>query len=785
MVRSIPHWAVAAAIAGGAVLAPVLAAREKSPVSATSRPAARANLPLRPLGGPAGYRDPFERLTINSPTAPVAVLEPVRTPSLSFEGDVMPVLDKAGCSSAACHGAGGGKGGLALSLFGAYPADDYAAIVQSAAGRRIDLVRPDKSLLLLKASGAVPHGGADCVPRGAQHFELLRAWIAQGAPWGGANVPRIESFELSPTNCSLEKGASQKVTVSASYFGGKRRDVSDDAVLRSSDPTVVSVEGGNLQAKGYGQAAVIVTYRRRSAVVTVSVPQPLPSAFPELPTTNKIDELVLAQLKALGIPPSPVCTDAEFLRRVYLDSIGVLPTPAEAKAFLADTDPQRRAKLIDKLLQREEFADHWALKWGDLLRIKSEYPSNLWPNGVQAYYRWIRQAIARNKPYDQFVRELLVSSGSNFRDGPCNYYRALKRRDPQGFAEATALVFMGARLECARCHAHPTEGWTRDDNLGMAAFFAQVQFKGSQEWKEEIVYLDPDRKLRDPRTGAAIAPKYLGGAAPQFAPGEDPRVKFAAWLTSPENPWFARNIVNRVWYWLLGRGIVQEPDDLRPTNPPSNPALLAHLERELVSHKYDLRHIYRLILNSQVYQLSSRTSDQNAADVTMFSHYGMKRLGSEQLVDAIGQVTETSEEFTSAIPEPYTVLPRGWRAEQLADGSIGTPVLELFGRPSRDTAYESERCTQTSMGQELYLVSSAQLDGKVSKSPRIDRLMKAGKSDAEIVEELYLAALSRPCSDEEKQKVLTHVAAQSGARKQALQDVMWALLNTKEFLFNH
>jgi hypothetical protein len=725
---------------------------------------------------------PTSRPAAQAPTAP---LDTPSASTVSFETDVMPLLDKYGCSAAACHGSPRGKGGLALSLFGAYPADDYAAMTKSSAGRRINLVEPAKSLLLKKVTGTVTHQGGALLDPESSDGELLAAWLAQGAAWQGPNPSRITSIEVSPNHPALKEGESEQLAVTAVFSDGRRQDISAEARYRSSNETVATVEGGKVEAKDYGQATIIVSYRRHTALVLMAVAQSLESDFPETPENNKVDELVFARLRTLGIPPSALCSDAEFLRRVYLDVIGVLPRLDEARAFLADKDPKKRAKLIDRLLTREEFADYWALKWGDLLRIKSEYPSNLWPNAVQAYHHWIREAVAANEPYDQFVRELLVSSGSNFRDPPCNYYRALRRRDPQGFAEVTALVFMGTRVGCARCHAHPTENWTRDDNLGMAAFFAQVRFKNTQEWKEEIVFLDLDQPFRHPNTLQPITSKFLGGPAAQVEKGEDLRAKFAAWLTTPDNPWFARNIVNRIWFWLLGRGIVHEVDDMRPTNPPSNPELLAYLESELVGHKYDLKHIFRVVLNSRTYQLSSQPGEWNARDEALFSHYPIKRLGAEQLLDAVGQVTETSEDFSSAIPEPFTVLPKGWRATQLGDGSISTPFLELFGRPPRDTAYESDRCTQSSMHQSLYLLSSAQLEAKINKSPRIERLLKADKGEAEIVEEFYLAALSRMPTEQEKQKALEYIGDDPKLRQQAVADLMWALLNTREFMFNH
>ncbi|MGA2497294.1 MAG: DUF1549 and DUF1553 domain-containing protein [Tepidisphaeraceae bacterium] len=499
---------------------------------------------------------------------------------------------------------------------------------------------------------------------------------------------------------------------------------------------------------------------------------------------SRIDELCQAKWKEKGLAPSEVCPDEVFLRRVYLDTIGILPAPDEARAFLADKNPDKRAKLIDRLLQKDEFADFWTLKWGDLLRIKSEYPVKLWPKAVQAYYRWVRESIAENKPYDKFVTEMLMATGSNFRDGPCNFYRAVPNKDPQSFAESAALVFMGVRISCARCHVHPTEKWTLDDSMGMAAFFAQVKFKQTGEWKEEIVYVDTDAVLKDARTRQTVKPRFLGGQPIDLKPGEDARQLFAAWLTSPENPYFSRAISNRVWFWLLGRGIVHEADDLRPGNPPSNPALLDYLAKELVDHKYDLKHIYRIILNSRVYQLSSKSTPANQKDVVYFSHYLARRLEAEQLLDAISQVTETTETFASIIPEPYTKL-SDFHAIWLSDGSIGSPFLELFGRPPRDTPFESERCNRPSMRQALQLLNSNDIDRKVAASGRIKRLLADNKTtDAQILEEIYLAAFSRLPTDAEKTKVLGLMKDRK-PRQQAVGDLLWAVLNAKEFLFNH
>lgn len=702
--------------------------------------------------------------------------------SVTFLHDVMPLLNARGCNAAACHGAATGKGGFKLSLFGADSEQDYAALTKSARGRRINRVEPDKSLLLLKVTAQLEHGGKQKIAPKSPAHALLRLWIERGAPWADDEQPQLRSVEITPAPHRLEKGGTQPMQATAVYTDGTRKDVTHAARYTSTAEDVAAVsEAGEVEARGYGETYIIVTYLRRSAMARIVVPQPL--SFLAIETNCEIDRLVGAKLEELGFPPAALCSDEAFLRRVFLDVIGLLPTPDEARAFLADPDTAKRAKLIDRLLTRDEFADYWALKWGDLLRIKSEYPINLWPNAVQAYHRWVRDSIASNKPYDQFVRELLTASGSNFRSPPANYYRALRKRDAQGFAEVTALVFMGARIGCARCHGHPQERWTLDDNLGLAAFFAQVRFKRTQEWKEEVVYVDPRRVLYHPTTRVVVKPQWLGGAAPEIGVGQDAREAFADWLTAKDNRWFARNIVNRIWYWLLGRGIVHEPDDMRPTNPPANEPLLAYLERELKDHEFDTKHIFRLILNAQTYQRSSKATAQNRSDAAQFSHYAAKRLGAESLLDAICQVTETSEKYSSRIPEPFSNYPAGYRATQLPDGSVGSAFLELFGRPPRDTPYESDRCLDTSMRQALHLINSSHLEGKIVGSPRIKRLLKAGKSDTEIVEEIYLAALSRPPTGDEKQKLVAYIAKKKKARTQAIQDVLWAVLNAKEFLF--
>jgi hypothetical protein len=490
---------------------------------------------------------------------------------------------------------------------------------------------------------------------------------------------------------------------------------------------------------------------------------------------NKIDELVFAKFQELKIQPSPVCTDSVFVRRVYLDTIGTLPTALEAENFILDRNPGKRAALIDRLLARDEFADYWAMKWSDLLRIKAEFPINLWPNAAQAYHQWIRDGISKNTPYDKFVRDLLTASGSNFAVPQVNFYRALQDKDPQTIARAVALAFMGARLE----------KWPAAQQENLAAFFSNVGYKATSEWKEEIVYFDPDATNALAVTGAPRTATFPDGTTVTLAPDKDPRAVFADWLTDPKNPWFARNIVNRTWYWLLGRGIIQEPDDIRPDNPPSNPELLAYLENELVSSGYDLKHIYRLILNSQTYQFSSipKTGDPQAAADFVF--YPLRRLDAEVLIDAVDQITGATENYSSAIPEPYTFIPTGQRSIALPDGSITSSFLEMFGRPPRDTGLESERNNRINAAQRLWLLNSSVMRQKIEQSRMIQYQTTPGKAPREIAIGMYLGILSRFPTEDEIKIVEAYFQSSKLGRREAVVDLAWALMNSDEFLYRH
>lgn len=482
---------------------------------------------------------------------------------------------------------------------------------------------------------------------------------------------------------------------------------------------------------------------------------------------TKIDKLVFDRLKRLDIQPAFPCSDAVFLRRVYLDVIGTLPTAQEASGFLQDSAANKRAGLIDRLLERDEFADYWAMKWSDLLRVKAEFPINLWPNAAQAYFHWIRAGIRENKPYDRFVRDLLTASGSNFRTAPVNFYRAMQSKDPAAIAQTVALTFMGTRAE----------NWPKERLAGMAGFFAQLAYKETGEWKEEIVFFKP--------SPAPVAAVFPDGTPAKLTPGRDPRELFADWLITPKNPWFTRNIANRVWSWLLGRGIIHEADDIRADNPPVNPELLTYLEQELSGSKYDLKHLYRLILNSQTYQLSSIARSESADAAANFAQYPLRRLDAEVLADAICEATGTTETYTSAIPEPFTFIPEDQRSISLPDGSITSAFLELFGRPARDSGLEAERNNRLTASQQLHLLNSSHVERKIEQSPKFQYAIRNSKNGQALVTALYLMILSRPPTEEELKTVGTYTQTGTLKPRDATIDLAWALMNSAEFLYRH
>jgi len=710
---------------------------------------------------------------------------------VDFSGDLMPFIDQAGCSTAACHGAETGRGGLRLSLFGAYPDEDHERFVRDFGGRRVNFVEPAKSLLLQKVSGQMPHGGAAPFPPSSPAYKKLLAWIQGGAPFDLRPEHRLAAIQASPSAKNLTNGEALKLIVVARFADQGTAEVSGFARFSSSDPRIAGVDAkGVVRAFAPGEAIITAAYRREFAVVRVTIPRPLTAPWPEYRGSNEIDKLVRKNLRRLGIPPVGPAPDAVFLRRAFLALTGVLPGPEEARAFLESRAPDKRAKLVDELLSRDAFADFWTLKWADLLRIKAEFPSNLWPNAVQAYHRWVKDSIKTNLPYDAFAKALLTANGSDFRDPPANYFRAFLSRDPGRIVESTSLLFMGVRLECARCHAHPSAPIQFRDLLGMGAAFSQVAYKRTGEWKEEIVYTDFKRQYRHPRDAALVPPVMLDGTRLQAAADTDLRLAFSEWLCTPKNPYFTRNIANRVWAWVMGRGIIHPVDDLRPTNPPENEDLLRALEEDLVRHHYDLRHLFRTIALSEAFQADSRSPEGNPIDARHFSRFTTRRLDAEVLIDAVNLITGTSESYQSQIPEPFTFLPEGQRAVDIADGSIDSPFLQMFGRPARDTSYEMERNSEISLRQILHFLNSDHINRKMA-GPRIARLAKGDKAPEALVDEVYLTVLSR-FPDAAERGLALHYLGEGGAidkgfvkKAEPVQDLVWALLNTKEFLFLH
>jgi hypothetical protein len=716
----------------------------------------------------------------------------------SFRNDVMAVLSKAGCNAGACHGNKNGKGGFKLSLRGESPSDDYLALTRDLSGRRTNVLEPDASLILQKPTTRLPHEGGLRFRQDAPEYATLRAWVAAGAPRDGDGVPVLRSLEVTPAQQVLVEPAREtKITATAVFSDGSRRDVSRMAVYeQSAERAKVSADGLVSRGDRDGETTVIVRYLNCQQPVRLAfVPARPDFAWHAPPAKNVVDEQVFAKLRTLRMNPSKGCTDAEFVRRAYLDLLGLPPTAGEAKRFVADAAPDKRGKLVDALLERPEYADFWALKWADVLRLEER---TLDRKGVQAFHRWIRSAVADNMPLDRFVRELLSARGSTYANPPANYYRAL--RDPVSRGEATAQVFLGVRLGCAQCHNHPFDHWTQDDYYGWADVFGRVQYKvlennrrdtndGHEFVGEQIVYEATEGEVTNARTGSPAKPRLLGETDSSWGDDQSRVEALAAWVTSPGNSLFARAQVNRIWYHLMGRGLVDPVDDFRATNPPSHPELLDALAADFVSHGYDVRHVIKLIMASQTYGLSSEPDATNAGDEVNYSHALPRRLTAEQLIDAQFAAAGVTPEFAG--------YPAGTRAAQVAGvqavnprrrgGGGGGPMasdqfLAVFGKPPRLLSCECERSNETTLGQTFHLISGPQISRLVSDPQnRLTTLIAGGKGDTEIIEDLYWSALTRAPTDAERDAMTRHAAAAKDRRK-GLEDVLWALMNAKEFV---
>ncbi len=697
-----------------------------------------------------------------------------RPRAFHFENDIVPLLGRFGCNSSGCHGSALGQNGFKLSVFGSDPALDHAALVKEGRGRRLLPAAPEASLLLTKASGATAHGGGIRIPRGTPEYETLRAWIAAGAPVGDPRAPRVESVRVEPAERLLVFGGRQQLRVIARYSGGREVDVTAHARFQSNNEGLAMVSASGLVSAGEsaGEVAVMASFMGAVDVFRALIPRPQRVAdYPKVAEHNFIDAHVFRKLRQLNIIPSELCDDADYLRRVYLDVIGTLPAPAAARRFLADRRPDRRARLVDELLERSEFADYWALKWADLLRVDRQA---LGHRRAYAYYRWIRDSLALNKPLDQFARELLTAEGPLDESGPANFYKVVPK--PGEAASTLSQVFLGVRIACAECHHHPFDRWSQTDYYGMQAFFAPLTVRVSP--RGEAVQMIGDPATKHPRSGATVHAHALGTAMPADSPKGDRRLVLASWLTSPRNPWFARNLANRAWAHFLGRGLVEPVDDVRATNPPSNPALLDALADHLARSKFDFKALVRAITASRVYQLSSRPNSTNAKDELNHSRALFRRIDAEVLLDMVSQTTGIAERFEGA--------PAGTRAIQLWDSKVPHDFLKLFGRPVRVSACECERNHEPGVAQVLHLLNSPAIHAKLShERGTVARLVRTQRDDRALVEELYLTFCSRFPTERERTVGTSHLRANAANRREAAEDLAWGLLNSLEFVFNH
>ena len=712
------------------------------------------------------------------------------TDQLHFVNDIVPILTKAGCNAGVCHAkAGNGQNGFQLSLLGFEPAEDYESLVKQGRGRRVFPASPEQSLLLLKATNKSPHVGGVRLTEDSQAYRTLLEWVRQGAPWGSEAAPELAAIDVQPPSGVIERGGQHQLKVVAQFTDGSSRDVTEIALFESNDAAMAEVdESGLITVSDIpGKAAVMVRYQGSVTVYNATIPLGVPvESLP--PENNFIDSFVFANLKAIGIPPSPVCDDATFLRRVSLDIAGRLPTAEEANAFLADKSADKRDRVIDELLRSPEHADFFANKWTALLKNRRDDASDITSNF--AFHAWVRDSLLANKPYDQLVRELLAATGTVIANPPVAWYKRVK--EPVTQLEDVAQLFLGVRMQCAQCHHHPFERWSQDDYYSLAAFFTQIGRKPTSTRGEDMIFHKRGiAGATNIKTGKVLKPAALGDAVGDIKPDEDPRLKLADWMSSPGNPFFAKSLVNRYWKHFFRRGLIEPEDDIRDTNPPTNPELLAALEDHFVTSGYDLKSLIREITRSSAYQLSEMPNEYNLADQQNYSRYYPRRLQAEVLLDAVDDLTGSRTDFPN--------LPPGTRAIALPDNSYNraSPFLKVFGRPDNASVCECERTQSSSLAQSLHLMNAGDVKAKLGKAAgRADQLAKSESEPQKKIEELYLAAFSRlPRSDEMAvaleflNEPLVDAAGNPLDPKKAatekMQDLIWALINTKEFLFNH
>jgi Protein of unknown function (DUF1549)/Protein of unknown function (DUF1553) len=705
---------------------------------------------------------------------------PGEKPKLSFVKDIVPIFTKSGCANSNCHGSIRGQAGFKLSLFGYEPDLDYDAIVKAQDGRRINRADPAKSLILMKPTFSTPHGGGERFQVGSLEYEAILDWIKDGATYDSAGSPRLRTIRVVPEEVTLVGlNSKQQLSVSGTYTDGSTEDLTRKVQYTANDESVVDISAnGEILARRAGETAIMVRTLGKAVAARIAVIETPPMKdYPEVARNNFIDELIFSKLKRVNTVPSALSSDREFVRRVYLDTIGLLPTLEESARFLQSQDPAKRAKLIDELMARPEFAEVWATRFSDLLRVGLLDQRS---KGGRLMYSWLRKAMLEDKPYNQMAAEMITSSGNLYFNPTSNFYYITEFSEPENIATNVSQVFLGVRIECSRCHNHPWEKWTQEDFWGFAAFFGRMGVKDTYENDESEITLKPAGEVISPKTKQRVQAKYLDGATEIEGLDEDIRVKLATWITAPENPWFARAIVNRVFKHYMGRGIVEPLDDFRVTNPPSNEALLDALAKDFVANGYRLKHTIRLILNSRAYQLSSVPNDTNRADTLNYSHYYVRRLLAEELIDSMSEVT--------GVPEKFPGYMLGTRAMTIPQGAP-TYFLATFGRlKAREVI--CERDNSPDVAQAMHLISGKTIQNQITgKDGTLDHwLADSSLGDEEITRRLFMASLVYPPNERETSQVLASIQARGGgpvARRQAFEDVLWTIFNSKAFIFNH
>ena len=706
---------------------------------------------------------------------PVLVQNSQVDPPISFRQDVMPVWMKTSCNNGSCHGAARGKDGFRLSLFGFDPEGDHYRLTREIPGRRINLALPAESLLMEKSDGHVPHTGGKRFEVGSEHYNTVLRWLEAGAPNDPGAVPSVVSVELYPRNAVMDgEGMTQRLTVRAKYSDGTDRDVTNLAFFSSNNETSAEIaQTGLVTAHARGEAFIMARFDTHTVGSQfIVLPKGLQYEDPKTPEFNYIDTLVHSKLRKLRIIPSELCSDEEFMRRVSVDITGTLPTVDEHAKFVADADPLKREKLVDELLQRKEFVDIWVMKWAEILQVRT-IANRVETKPMLAYFNWLREKIASNTPTDQMVREILGSSGGSFANPAINYYQT--ETETLKTAENVAQVFMGMRIQCTQCHNHPFDRWTMNDYYSFAAFFAQIGRKQGEDPRETIIFNSGGGEVKHLVGGVVMKPKFLGGIEPDLA-GRDRRVVLAEWLASPENPYFAKNLANIVWSHFLGRGIINEVDDVRVSNPAVNAELLDELGKRFTGYNYDFRKLVRDICTSRTYQLSTKPTESNASDHRNFAHAELRRIRSEVMLDCISEVTSTQDKFPG--------LPVGARAVQIADGNTATYFLTTFGRAKRETVCSCEVKMEPNLSQALHLINGDTSNAKIQQGGLVPKRLGEGKTPEDIISEMYIRCFSRKPTAEEVASLMVIVAEQEN-KKEALEDIFWSLLNSSEFLFNH